>query len=389
MTPSASRPLIAGLLLWAAACADAPTSPAPGEPSTAGNTPGGIGTQPPATPPATPPAPGGPFASRVRFTVGGAEHVTVARAAAAGAGLGHAPWSYARAEADGGVTVLSFRPSGGGRGDLLALQLTRLGSRTGSELRCGLQTDAQCHGRLLRGVDPARMDGPGRWYERHYEVVTGTVAVAEQGANGVKGTFAVQAVDMDAFRDGRDWSALPRIAFDGGEFDVAFETDAAVLAALRCVDGGAAGHGCAAALGDVAPGTFQATITGDTVAALAGPARATVSPYDGRLQAELSNRHPGAHWESGIGFSFAGGAPAVGTYPVTGDALASFGFGIAPIDGWYGLGLAPRSGTVTITRVTAEGIEGTLDVAGEGRSYDPVDTRLYRVRVQARFHLAR
>ncbi len=382
----ATVPLLLGLL-WSAACADAPTS-APGEPAQAGNKPGGIGTDPPVTPPVPQPPAGGPFASRVRFTFAGAEHVSAARPAPEG--LGRAPWSYARVDADGSVTLLSYRPTAGGRGDLLALQLTEFRSRTGAELRCGPQTDGQCHGRLLRGVDPARMDGPGRWYERHYEVVTGTVRVAQQAANGVKGTFAVQAVDMDALADARDWSGAPRVAMESGEFDVAFETDAGVLAALRCVDGGAAGHGCAGAgVGAVAPGTFQAVITGDTVAALAGPARATVSPYDDLLQARLENRHPGAHWETAIGFSFAG-APAVGTYPVTGaGALAGFGFGIAPIDGSYGLGLAPRSGTVTITRVTAEGIEGTLDVAAEGRSYDPADTRLYRVRLQAAFHIAR
>lgn len=385
-----ATPLLAGLLLWTAACADA-TSPAPGEPSSAGNSPGGIGTQPPlATPPATPRLPGGPFASRVRFTLAGAEHATVARPAP-GEALGRAPWSYARVEEDGGVTILSFRPTGSGKGDLFALQLTKFGSRTGTELRCGLQTDGQCHGRLLRGVDPARMEGPGRWYDAHYEVVTGTVAVAEQGGAGVKGTFTVQAVDMDAFHDGREWSALPRVAFEGGEFDVAFETDAAVLAALRCVDGGAAGHGCGGAgPGEVAPGTFQAVVTGDTTATLAGPAQATASPYDDLLHAGLGNRHPGAHWESVIGFSFAHGAPVPGTYSVTdAAAIGGFALGLAPIDGGFGLALAPRDGTITVTRVTADGIEGTLDISAGGRSYDPADTKLYRVRVQARFHLAR
>lgn len=379
------------MLLATAACADAPTS-APSEPSHAGGTPGGIGTQPPVNPPVVQPPTGGPFASRVRFHAEGAEHVTTSRPAPGQAGLGRTPWSYARVEPDGGVTMLSYRPTGGGKGDLLALQLTRFRSRVGSALQCGPQTDGACHGRLLRGVDPERMDGPGRWYARHYEVVAGTVTVAEQAANGVKGTFAVQAVDMDAFRGG-DWSGVPRVALEAGEFDVAFETDAAVLAAVRCVDGGAAGHGCAGqGPGAVAPGTFQAVITGDTTAALAGPARASVSIYDGRLEARLESRHPGAHWESAIGFSFAGSSVAPGTYPVTSGQEASgvsLGFGIAPIDGGFGLGLAPRSGTVTITRVTADAIEGTLDVAGEGRSYDPFDTQLYRVRVQARFHLAR
>ncbi len=123
-----------------------------------------------------------------------------------------------------GVVIASFRTTEDPRGDLFVLQLASL--QTGEFTPC--EPNADCHGRIFFGVNTDDFTD----YDYYFEIVSGSVTIAEIGAGRLRGSFQFNALDQGG-------AGSDTITVDDGEFDVPFGTTAQNNAAWCMIDGAA------------------------------------------------------------------------------------------------------------------------------------------------------
>ncbi|HEX2203927.1 MAG TPA: hypothetical protein VHG91_11540 [Longimicrobium sp.] len=137
----------------------------------------------------------GPVAAGLNFTYAGArsgEHRSGGTPSLTQAGVpSFGAWAMANADSVGGVMLAGFDPTTSPEGNFFILQLRPAG--TGS-FDCAAGGQGGCHGRFIVGVDTGDLTAaPEGWYE----VVDGSVDIAEATATRLVGSFEATLVDAE------------------------------------------------------------------------------------------------------------------------------------------------------------------------------------------------
>ena len=169
----------------------------------------------------------------VRFGEG--QHTAVGNPTQQNGSILHGEFAVARADSLDGIVVVSYKPQGGGYGNLFVLQAPR---RTGTYV-CG-NTNEPCHGvyftyiknspssttGLIAAGDTTGTPPPGDTL-RFYNVTAGTLQIAQVGPDRLKGTFSITLTEI-AGRDGP-------IVVTNGTIDVPYSNTLLTAATMSCL----------------------------------------------------------------------------------------------------------------------------------------------------------